>query len=55
MSVMNHYREMSDADKAALKQLQAEASAKLGRAITLAEMIQAVTPSEPWPKTLPKC
>lgn len=38
------YREMSDADKAALKELKEQESKRLGVDVTLRDMLEAVTP-----------
>lgn len=55
MSIAAKYREFSDDDKVALKTLQKEASEKIGRPVSLSEILAAVTPGEPWPKDLPLC
>lgn len=55
MSAASNYRSYSNDDKAALKELQKEASEKVGRPVSLAEILQAVEPNEPWPPALPLC
>lgn len=44
MNTMQIYKAMSDEDKQALRELQEEESARLGRKVPLSEMLAAVTP-----------
>lgn len=44
MNVLQEYKKFGDGDKAALKALQAEESARLGREVGLKEIMEAVTP-----------
>lgn len=52
MNVTTTYKAMSDADKAALKVLQAEEIARTGREIKLGDMVAALTPGFPDPEYL---
>ena len=52
MNAMQVYKEYSEADKAALKQLQAEEEKRLNRKVQLSEMIAAVTPGMETPASM---
>jgi hypothetical protein len=52
MNVMQEYKTWSDADKAALRELRAEVTAKIGVEPKLSDMIYAVTPGLPTPDYL---
>ena len=52
MSVMKKYKEYTAEDKAALNELKAEASEKLGRDVKSSEMLRAVEPECETPEAL---
>ncbi len=52
MSIMQAYKEMGPEDRAAVKELQAEETARTGKPVSLSEILAAVTPGEPDPAYL---
>ncbi len=53
--VMRKYKEYTEGDKAALKELRAEVQEKLGHEVKLGDILKAVEPLEDTPEILRDC